>query len=668
MKKTAFMGLIILLIIGLSVSSFADSRIYYNDYAVKLSEIGVFKGTGAGFELEREPTRLEGLIMLIRLIGKEAAANQLSKEPCAFTDVPDWGRGYVNYAYKNGLAKGIGNNLFGAQDKIDGKSYVTFLLRSLGYSDNAKVNDFTWGNSIEFAKAIGCLDEDLYFKMVSNPFVRDYVAKSSYNTLLQPVKDGTSTLMEKLVSTGIMTKTQADRLSMAAPNTGNTKGSTDAVLNSIEIGKLADGVVLINAIGYDGSTWTGSGFYTTQDGNLVTNYHVIDGAKSLTITENDGKVYSGNVNIIGYDANKDIAVLDIDKTVKLFLKIGNSDTVVLGEEIYTIGSPLGLKNTISNGIVSSLREDGIIQISAPISHGSSGGVLLNNKGLAIGITFAGIEQGENLGFAIPINEYTNLNKNHLWDLASFNSQNSTLEKPSNIILKQVGIDAITTYWDKVDKADYYRVYLSNSLNGTYYKLLDENESDKWLWDSDYGVRTSGLKPGATYYVKVTAVKGTTESQASEVKSITLSGTVSFKEYQTYLLDTYGTLTLNNNTTKFQRVSIDGDFSKDRIYVYLYLDDAYLSSFIDMMMYSLDDIEEELAYIASDMTDYYGKDVSVDIIYSAAFKDYPIEFEDNNLYSKPISYNESTGNWLLFYPFVNLDFFKESKDYIADWAF
>ncbi|MDF2840801.1 MAG: uncharacterized protein K0Q99_1573, partial [Clostridia bacterium] len=133
MKKTAFIGILIVLIIGSSLWSFADSNIYYNDYAVKLSQIGVFKGTGAGFELEREPTRLEGLIMLIRLIGKEAEAMKLSKEVSAFTDVPDWGRGYVNYAYKNGLAKGIGNNLFGAQDKIDGKSYTTFLLRALGF-------------------------------------------------------------------------------------------------------------------------------------------------------------------------------------------------------------------------------------------------------------------------------------------------------------------------------------------------------------------------------------------------------------------------------------------------------------------------------------------------------------------------------------------------------
>lgn len=668
MKKTAFIGILISLIIGFNISTYADTKIYYNDYAVKLSEIGVFKGTGTGFELEREPTRLEGLIMLVRLIGKETAAIQLNNEVCAFTDVPDWGRGYVNYAYKNGLAKGIGNNLFGAQDKIDGKSYVTFLLRSLGYSDNDQVKDFNWSNSIEYAKSIGCLDEDLYFKMVSNTFIRDYVAKSSYNTLLQPIKGSSSTLMEKLVSSGAMTQAQAESLSAVAANTTNTPTSKDAVLSSVEIGKLSDAVVLISATGYDGSEWTGSGFYTTQDGNLVTNYHVIDGAKTLTITENDGQVYSGSVKVIGYDANKDIAVLDIEKTVKLYLKAGNSDTIALGEEIYTIGSPLGLKNTISNGIVSALRDDGIIQISAPISHGSSGGVLLSNKGLVIGITFAGIEAGENLGFAIPINQYTNIDKNLKLDLLSFYNMSSKVQKPSNIVLKQIESDTISIYWDKVDMADYYRVYVSDAINGTYIKLLDSNESDKWQWLSDYCVSTSGLKPGATYYVKVAAIKGITESQTSDIKSITLTGVLSYQEYESYLLNNYGSLNLNNYTTKIEEVSIDEYDSQNRLFVYFDLDNSYLNSFLDMMEADKISIEEEMAFIASEMADYYNKDISISIIYTAAYQVYPSAFVMNNLYSETIDYNESRKIWTVFYPYVDIDLDKEDNAYTADWAY
>jgi hypothetical protein len=667
MKRIAFIGILIVLMIGSSLWSFADSNIYYNDYAVKLSQIGVFKGTGAGFELEREPTRLEGLIMLIRLIGKEAEAMKLSKEVSAFTDVPDWGRGYVNYAYQNGLAKGIGNNLFGAQDKIDGKSYTTFLLRALGFSDAEKTKDFTWANSIEYAKSIGCLDEDLYFKMIGNKFTRDYVAKSSYNALQQPLKDGTSTLLQKLVNGGAITKAQAESLNMTA-NIISPSLNNGTVLNSVQIGKLADAVVLINATGYDGSTWTGSGFYTTQDGNLVTNYHVVDGAKTLTITEHDGTVYSGNIKVIGYDEPKDIAVLDIDKTVKLYLNTGNSDQIALGEEIYTIGSPLGLKNTISNGIVSSLREDGIIQISAPISHGSSGGVLLNDKGLAIGITFAGIEAGENLGFAIPINHYTKMSKNLQLDLLSFYNMISKIEQPSNIILKQIAKDEISIYWDKVDSADFYRVLIGKSLFGTYDKLVSSSGSDRWQWASDYCVSASGLEPGVTYYVKIIAVKGNVESPPSDDYIIKLDHAISYQEYESYLVEEYGTLTIDKSTTKFERVYIDGEFAEDALFVSFYVAPLYLDSFLDISIYNRDEIEEELASIAEEMAAYYKKDISIDIIYTRDYIVYPSAFVPNKLYSNTVIYNEKSKTWNVFYPYVNINFYKDSKKYTAHWAY
>ena len=119
MKKLKVFMLIITIVLVTSITVFGAS---YEMYADKLSTIGVFKGTENGYELERQPTRLEGLIMLIRLLGKEAEALKMSQEPSAFTDVPDWGMGYVNYAYKNNLTKGLGNGLFGSNDVLSGKS------------------------------------------------------------------------------------------------------------------------------------------------------------------------------------------------------------------------------------------------------------------------------------------------------------------------------------------------------------------------------------------------------------------------------------------------------------------------------------------------------------------------------------------------------------------
>ncbi len=659
MKKTAFIAVILTLVICFSVSTYAASNICYNDYAVKLSEIGVFKGTGSGFELDREPTRLEGLIMLVRLLGKETEANQLSKQPCVFNDVPDWGRGYVNYAYKNGLTKGVSSDKFGTLDKMNGKSYMTFLLRSLGYDDSVNVKDFTWANSVEYAKSIGLLENDLYSKIINSTFIRDYIAKSSYNTLKQPLKGSTTSLIQKLVSSGVITQTQADSLN-------SVNNSTSTILSSIEIGKLADAAVLISAVGYDGSEWTGSGFYTTQDGNLVTNYHVVDGAKTLEITENNGQVYTGAIKVIGYDAEKDIAVLDIDKTVKLYLRTGNSDSVVLGEEIYTIGSPYGLKNTISNGIISSLREDDILQISAPISHGSSGGVLLNNNGLAIGITFAIVEGGENLGFAVPINQYINMPKNLNLDLAAFYNQPTSVPKPTNVKLNQIKSDSVTIYWDKVSSAEYYRVYITDSVNGTYYALENENGSDEWPWMEGYCLSTSELETGSTYYIKVTAVIGNKESRPSDVKAITLAENLSYDEYEASLLNTYKSLNLNGYQTYFDEISIDT--SEDTVAAFFYLDNSYINPFIDMMKYDKSIIESKVAEIASEISVYFNDDITVSIVYFDTYNSCPTGFEDNKIYSKTVSYDDEVNKWYVYYPYLNVELYNSDNTYYAEWAY
>ena len=127
----------------------AVSAAKYQDYAERLARINVFRGTGDGFDLEREPTRLEGLVMLVRLLGAEEEANQITEYTFPFDDVPRWGRGYVQYAYENGLTKGVSKTKFGSHGLIDARSYITFLLRALGYSDQH--GDFAWNEAIELA-------------------------------------------------------------------------------------------------------------------------------------------------------------------------------------------------------------------------------------------------------------------------------------------------------------------------------------------------------------------------------------------------------------------------------------------------------------------------------------------------------------------------------------
>ncbi len=180
-----------------------------------------------------------------------------------------------------------------------------------------------------------------------------------------------------------------------------------------EIGQKSKAVVLINVYNANNTIMaTGSGFIISDDGRIVTNYHVIDKAAKMEIVMNSGKKYSVS-GVLNYSVEKDIAVLKIEtEDVLPYLSLGDSEELKLGESIVAIGSPYGLQNTISTGIVSSFRADVMrtgytdIQITAPISSGSSGGCLFNLYGEVVGITYAGYVEGQNLNFAIPINDLT----------------------------------------------------------------------------------------------------------------------------------------------------------------------------------------------------------------------------------------------------------------------
>ena len=150
----------------------------------------------------------------------------------------------------------------------------------------------------------------------------------------------------------------------------------------------------------------GSGFFISNDGIAVSNYHVFQGTYVgyEEIILSNGKKYKIS-NVYHKDAYHDFIIFKVGVPQKInYIKI--ADVIpAIGEKVYTIGSPRGLDNTFSSGEISQIRDNGkILQISAPIDHGSSGGVLLNSYGEAIGITSAGYDNsGANLNFAININ-------------------------------------------------------------------------------------------------------------------------------------------------------------------------------------------------------------------------------------------------------------------------
>jgi serine protease Do len=157
---------------------------------------------------------------------------------------------------------------------------------------------------------------------------------------------------------------------------------------------------------------TGSGFIVSEDGYVVTNHHVADGADGLKVTLQDGRVFDATV--VGSDAQTEVALLKIDASGLPTVPLGNSDAVKVGEWVLAVGSPFGLDHTVTSGIVSAQgrSEVGIvdyanfIQTDAAINPGNSGGPLINLHGEVIGMNTAILSRsgGNNgIGFAIPIN-------------------------------------------------------------------------------------------------------------------------------------------------------------------------------------------------------------------------------------------------------------------------
>lgn len=180
-------------------------------------------------------------------------------------------------------------------------------------------------------------------------------------------------------------------------------------LSAGEIAKLSNSVLTLYVYDEDHELIaTGSGFVVNDNRTIVTNYHVIDQGHFVeAVSEKD--VHYNADGATFFDEDSDIAILQLETATDLRpLAIADSSSVKVGDTVYAIGSPLGLKNTVSNGIISALRENGTysdFQITAPISSGSSGGVLLNTYGEAIGITYASYSGGQNLNLAIPSVEF-----------------------------------------------------------------------------------------------------------------------------------------------------------------------------------------------------------------------------------------------------------------------
>lgn len=177
---------------------------------------------------------------------------------------------------------------------------------------------------------------------------------------------------------------------------------------------------MANAANLEGG---GTGFLIDTQGTIATNHHVIGGAQKISIKFLNGAKYQ-TVELLAEDSSRDLALLRVNldtptegkKGEVIPLVLGNSDTVEVGERAISIGNPLGLEHTLTDGLVSARRiYEGKtwIQMSVPVSPGNSGGPLFNMRGEVIGVTTAQVMGGlggraQNLNLAVPVNALKNM--------------------------------------------------------------------------------------------------------------------------------------------------------------------------------------------------------------------------------------------------------------------
>ena len=249
----------------------------------------------------------------------------------------------------------------------------------------------------------------IIFMIVSGILLNGIIVKQTinHNTVMSKIDSlqaDTQSKFNELTTSLLQTKedlqTLDSELGSLDEELVSLKASTSADFSGI-IDDAIKGVVTIKT-----DISQGTGFIIDNDGYVVTNYHVMEGATAAAIYTYEGDTH--NVALIGYDDNFDIALLKIEGIFER-LKLANSDDVQIGKKVIAIGNPLGLQFSVSEGIVSAVHRTGLndiqayIQTDAALNPGNSGGPLIDKNGKVIGINNFKIGNGENLGFALESN-------------------------------------------------------------------------------------------------------------------------------------------------------------------------------------------------------------------------------------------------------------------------
>lgn len=561
MKKTVAFFLCIVLCVSflpspaLAAGTARDTSLE-ETLASGLKSLGLFKGVSdTDFDLGREPSRAEALVMLIRVLGKESdALGGTWTHP--FTDVASWADKYVGYAYQNGLTNGVSATLFGA-GSASASMYLTFVLRALGYSDTNGA-DFTWDDPYTLAENVGILPGSVNL----TAFWRADVVLISYAALPVTLKGSDQSLASKLIAAGVFTQQQYNACYDKSALNGQE-------LNAKQIFTACSPAVFsLETYTSNGDSYgLASGFFIDESGIAVTNFHVLENAQSANAVLSDGTICTVE-GVLLYDSDLDYAIIKVAGTGFSTIGIGDSGALESGETIYAIGNPEGLTNSISDGIVSNpSRQDlnGMIQITAPISSGSSGGALINVYGKAVGITAASYVDGQNLNFAVPINSVIPDE-----DLAAYEEKNglTTLAACAAYIETQEyqsapSLGELYMYEEEPNDTEKDAGYLFNGLTVVGY--IDDEYDDVYLVQCN-AKGTIGIvliSPAENKYVKdlklTVSAYGQSTAAASSVYYESDDGTAA--RYLTYNVPKAGVYTIRvRSSALYKTANLDTDYA------------------------------------------------------------------------------------------------------------
>tara|TARA_B110000977_G_C11072169_1_gene489897 strand:+ start:284 stop:1828 length:1545 start_codon:yes stop_codon:yes gene_type:complete len=260
--------------------------------------------------------------------------------------------------------------------------------------------------------------------------------------------------------------------------------------------RILPAIVVVNT-----ATGNGSGVIVDASGVIATNYHVIEDSSIVSIELQNGDTYQ-KIGVIDIDQTKDIAILKIDGFDLPTVEFGNSNSVVIGEDVLVMGAPQGLEQTVTRGIVSAIRDSGkghrLIQTDAAISPGSSGGGMFNSEGELIGLTVSYLEDAQNINFVIPINYvrgmFSTTAKYPLSELADRNETRNAINNSASTYnsLDEIMAQINVQYEDGFEKID-DSWYLFDDDFVFWSKEISNNIAFTQLYDSDITANITDMK-------------------------------------------------------------------------------------------------------------------------------------------------------------------------------